>query len=116
MNYSEVQLTKLAQDNPAYLSKLLSNPYTKVNVLTFGIEILSSETKDEKLFLEPVKILLKHVNALVRESACIALSSFYIDKVPPQEIVDKLKSLLENDPSINVKNCIEIFLKDISKI
>lgn len=116
MNYSEVQLTKLAQENPEYLSKLLINPYAKTNTLTFGIEILAAESKEEKLILEPIKILLKHVNAIVRESACVAISSFYIDKSPPLEVIDRLKWLLENDPSINVKNCIEIFLKDLDKM
>ena len=116
MNYSEVQLTKLAQENPEYLSKILLNPHAKVNTLTFGIEILGSESKDEKPFLESANMLLKHVNALVRESTCIALSSFYIDKSPPKEIVDKLYTILKHDPSSNVRNCVEIFLKDISKM
>ena len=116
MNYSEVQLTKLAQENPEYLSKILTNPHTNINTLTFGIEILASELKEDKLLLEPIKLLLKHVNAAVREGACIALTSFYIEKAPPQDIVDKLKWLHEHDPSSIVRDSIEIFLKDISKM
>lgn len=115
MFYSEVQLTKLAQDDPTQLSKILSNPHANVNTLTFGIEILASETQDEKIFLEPIKILLKHVNAVVREGACLAASSFYVDKKMPIEVEDRLKWLASHDPSPTVKECASMALKDVFK-
>lgn len=114
MIYSEVQLTKLAQEDPAYLSKLLSNPHTNINTLTFGIEILASESQDEKLFLDPAKMLLKHVHAVVREGACLAIATFYVDKTPPQDVIDRLKWLSSSDPSPAVKETAASYLKDIS--
>ena len=115
MIYSEVQLTKLAQEDPEYLSKILSNPNINTNTLTFGIEILASETQDEKLFLDPAKILLKHVHAVVREGACLAIAAFYSDKIPPQEIIDRLRWLSSHDPSPAVKETAIGYLEDISR-
>lgn len=116
MFYSEAQLNKLAQDDPTQLSKILSNPHANINTLTFGIEILASETKDEEIFLEPIRILLKHVNAVVREGACLAASSFYEDKKIPLDVADRLKWLASNDPSPVVKECASMALKEVFKL
>lgn len=115
MFYSELQLVKLAQDDPAQLSKILINSSNNINTLTFGIEILASETEEEKFFLEPAKMLLKHVHAVVREGACLAVASFYTNKSVPSEIIDRLKWLSSHDPSPNVKNSAQIALQDVLK-
>lgn len=116
MFYSEVQLTKLAQDDPKQLAKILINQNTNVNILTFGIEILAYEIQDETIFLEPVKVLLKHVNAIVREGACLATTSFYANKKAPAEVIERLRWLSEHDPSPAVKDCAMIALTDVFNV
>lgn len=115
MILSEVQLTKLAQDDPSQLAKILTSKHINANFLTFGIEILVSETQDENILFEPIQSLLKHINATVREAACLAASSVYINKTAPSEIIDKLKALSEHDLSPTVKDCAAMALKDILK-
>ena len=98
--YSENELEALAITNPKELSKILSSPNGDVNTLTFGAELLGGEVKDESLVLPPLRMLLKHINAVVREGAMIGVSAFYSDKsLPPSDILDKLKMISNSDPS-----------------
>lgn len=112
MSYSENQLNDLAKNNPKELSRILSSPNADIRMLTFGAEILGGEVTDETLVLPALKILLKHVHATVREGAMMGVSSFYIDKKPPTEILEKLKSMSVNDPSPTIREFASTLLKD----
>lgn len=116
MNYSEKQLTSLAQSNPKELARILISPNISTHSLTFGAEILGSEVADEAIVLPVLRQLLKHVNAIVREGATIGLSSFYLDKKPPQDILDKLRNMSTNDPSPTLRDCAKTLLRDFDKI
>lgn len=114
MNFSENEMTKFAKEDPEYFSKILLNPHTSVSSLTSGIEILISEVKDEKMILDSLKSLLKHKNAVVREGACYAAANFYSEKnIPPQEIVDSLKKISVQDPSLSVREGALILLEKL---
>lgn len=103
MNYSENQLSSLAKNNPKELSRILTSSNIHVNVLTFGAEILGGEVKDESLILPVFRILLKHINATVREGTLIGISAFYTEGKPPQDILDRLKVMSMSDPSPTLK-------------
>jgi len=96
--YSDTQMTTLAQSNPKELSRILTSPNTDVRTLTSGAEILGSEVTDETLVAPVLRILLKHVNALVREGAVIGTSAFYSSKKPPQDILERVRAIANNDP------------------
>lgn len=116
MKYSEDQLVALAKNNIEQLAKTLSDPGTDSVTLTFGVEILGSEIKDEQIVLPILKKLLKHINALVREGAIIGVISFYTDKKPPQEILDRLKYIVNNDPSGALKSFAKDSLEELQQI
>jgi hypothetical protein len=99
MNYSDDRLTTLAQTNPKELARILINPNSDIRMLSLGVEILGEEVKDETIVLPVIKQLLKHINAIVREGAVIGASSFYMDKKPPRDILDRLKVMSNSDPS-----------------
>lgn len=111
MSYSDNQLTALAQNNPKELARILTSPNMDIKTLTFGAEILGGEVKDENLVLPVLKMLLKHVNAIVREGALIGVSAFYTEANPPQEIMDRVRLIATNDPSPSLKD----YAKDIIK-
>lgn len=115
MIYSEMQLRNLAKSNPKELSRILISPNADVHTLTFGSEILGNEVTDESLVLPPLRVLLKHVHATVREGAMIGISSFYteIDKKPPQDVLDRFKVIGSNDPSPTLKEFARDLLKDL---
>jgi hypothetical protein len=115
MSLSENQLNALATDNPKELARVLSSPNADVHTLTFGAEVLGGEVKDEELVLPVLRRLLKHVNAVVREGAMLGVSAFYIDKKPPQEIVDRLRSMVKSDPSPANRDCAGSMLEDYLK-
>lgn len=112
MNYTNDQLINLARNNPKELARTLTNSNTNVSALSFGIEILGEEVKDELIVLPVFHTLLKHINAVVRESACIGVVAFYGNKVPPKDLLDKLQSMSLNDPSPMIKNYILNILQD----
>lgn len=118
MNYSLVQLESLLHKDPQALFRILNNPNATVRTLSFGIELLGNETKneDEELVLPLFRKLIKHVNAMVRESAVIGVSSFYIDRLPPVDILDSMKNMMVHDPSNNVREYIETVLKDFERM
>jgi hypothetical protein len=112
MSYSDKQLTTLAQNNPKELAQLLSSPNADIRMLASGAEILGGESSDEEVVLPVFKRLLKHVNAIVREGAVLGVSSFYIDKIPPLDILNRLNEMADNDPSPTIKDTAKLLLKD----
>jgi hypothetical protein len=115
MSYTDNQLTALAQKNPKELVRILTSPNADVKTLTSGAEILGGEVADEELVLPTFRMLLKHINAIVREGAMIGVSSFYIEKLPPQDILERLKVISTNDPSPTLKEFAKQILKDFEK-
>lgn len=99
MKFSENQLKFLSKTNPQELAKILSSPNSDINTLTFGAEILGSEVNDPSLVEPVLKQLMKHINAIVREGALIGIEAFFINSKPSDEILNKLKSMSDNDPS-----------------
>ena len=99
MKYSDTQLIALAKNNPKELVRILTSPNADIRLLTSGVEILGGEVSDELLVVPVLKQLLKHVNAIVREGAAIGASTFYLDKKPHQDILDRMKVIAANDPS-----------------
>lgn len=116
MSYSDKQLAQLAQDNPKELARILTSPNADIRVLTFGAEILGGEVEDETIVLPVLRQLLKHVNAIVREGAAIGVSSFYISRRPPQDILDRLKAMATNDPSPTIKETARSMLDDFGAV
>lgn len=112
MNYSENSLTELAQTNPKELARILTSSSVSTKVLTFGAEILGGEVTDETIVLPVFRMLIKHVNAVVREGAAIGISSFYTSTKPPQDILDRLKVMAQHDPSPALRETCEGMLKD----
>lgn len=112
MNYSENNLTELAQTNPKELARILTSSSVNTRVLTFGAEILGGEVTDETIVLPVFRMLIKHVNAVVREGAAIGISSFYSSIKPPQDILDRLKVMAENDPSPALRETCQGIIKD----
>jgi hypothetical protein len=115
MSYSENQLTALAKNNPKELVRIITSPNSDVHALTFGAEILGGEVTDESLVLPALRRLLKHINAVVREGAMNGLSAFYIDKNPPQDVLDRLKKMAADDPSPACKDLATSLLENYSK-
>jgi hypothetical protein len=111
MSYSENQLKILAQNNPKELARILTSPGINVHALTFGAEFLG-EVSDERIVLPTLRILLKHVNAVVREGAMMGLSSFYMERKPPQDIIERLRAMNKADPSPSCKEFAGTLLKD----
>lgn len=103
MIYSNTQLVQLAQISPQELMKILTSPNADTKMLASGVEVFCGEVNDETLVLSVIRTLLKHKNALVRESAIIGITEFYVDEMPPQDILDKLKLISNVDPSPFVK-------------
>jgi predicted O-methyltransferase YrrM len=116
MNYTDNQLTNLAKTNPKELVRLLTSPNADIRLLTSGAEILGGEISDETVVLPVLRMLLKHVNAIVREGAAIGVSSFYIAKKPPQDILDRLKVMANNDPSPTIKEYAKSILEDFENM
>lgn len=109
MTYSEDYLVKLAQKDPENLVKILLNPRSNAVDLTLGIEILANEVQNEEIVLPALRRLLKHINATVREGAVIGVSSFYNLKHPPSDILDRVREIADNDPSLYLKD----YAKDV---
>jgi len=112
MNYTDNQLTQLSQTNPKELARLLISPNADIRMLTSGAEILGGEVKDEEIVLPVLRMLLKHVNAIVREGACIGISSFFMDAKPPQDVLDRLRVMANSDPSPSLKEYAKTLIED----
>lgn len=111
MNYSANQLQQLAQSNPKELARVVTSPNADTHLLVVGAELLG-EVTDERIALPALRQLLKHVHALVREGAMTGLSSFYLEKKPPQDILDRLRVMAKSDPSPNLKDYAQSLLQD----
>lgn len=112
MTYTDNQLIQLAQSNPKELVRILNSPNADPRMLAAGAEILGLEVKDESIVLPTLRVLLKHMNAVVREGACMGVSSFYEDKQLPTDILDRLRVMSTNDPSITIKDFTKTLLQD----
>jgi hypothetical protein len=112
MSYSEIQIKDLAQNNPKELIRILTSPNVDTHMLTFGAELLGAEVSDETLVLPALRRLLKHINAVVREGAMAGVSSFYLDRKPPQDVLDKLKIMTKADPSPTIREYAQNLLED----
>ena len=95
MIYTDEQLINLAKTNTKELVRLLISPNADIRMLTSGAEILGGEISDETIVLPVLRMLIKHVNAAVREGAAIGISAFYVNKLPPQDILDRLKMMVK---------------------
>jgi len=113
MNYSENQITELAQNNPKELVRILISPDVDVRTLTYGVEVLGGEISDEELVVPVFRKLLKHVNAMVREGAMMGIAAFYDGKKPPRDILERLKALASSDPSPTNKETAKSLLSDL---
>lgn len=111
MSYSQNQLKTLAQNNPKELARILSSPNADTHTLTFGAELLG-DVNDERIVLPTLRQLLKHVNAVVREGAMMGLSSFYMDRKPPADIIERLRVMAKSDPSPSNKDFAVTLLND----
>lgn len=111
MNYSHNQLKVLVQSNPKELVRVVTSPNADTHMLTVGAELLG-EISDERIVLPAFRQLLKHVHALVREGAMTGLSSFYMERRPPQDILEKLQSMVKTDPSNELRDYADSLLKD----
>ena len=116
MSYSENQLIKLAQTNPKELARILTSPNKDFHMLTFGVEILCEEIKDETITIPVIRQLLKHINAIVREGAVIGASCFFTSKKPPQDILDRLIIMSNTDPSPSIKEAAKDTLKSFESV
>lgn len=116
MSYSENQLKDLANSNPKELARIITSPNTDIRSLSFGAEFLGGQEIEEDIVLPALRQLLKHINAIVREGAMVGLSNFYVDKKPPQDILDKLRLMSVNDPSPTLKDFSKSLLKDFELI
>ena len=111
MNYSQNQLKSLAQSNPKELARVITSPNADTHMLAVGAELLGEST-DERVVLPAFRQLLKHVHALVREGAMTGLSTFYLERKPPQDILERLALMIKNDPSPNLREYAQSLLKD----
>jgi hypothetical protein len=111
MSYSQNQLKALAQSNPKELARILISPNADTHTLTFGAELLG-EVTDERIVLPTLRQLLRHVNAVVREGAMMGLSSFYMERKPPQDVIERLRAMAKGDPSPSNKEFADTILKD----
>lgn len=116
MSYSEIQIKALAQSNPKELVRILTSPNSDVHMLTFGAELLGAEVTDESIVLPALRRLLKHVNAVVREGAMIGISSFYMDRKPPQDVLDRIQIMANTDPSPTIKEYAQTLIKDFGAL
>ena len=115
MSYSPNQLKSLAKNNPKELARVITSPNADAHMLASGAELLGEQGSDEQIVLPALRQLLKHVNALVREGSLTGLSSFYLEKKPPQDILDRLKKMSVNDPSPDCKDLAISLLENYSK-
>lgn len=111
MSYSQNQLKALAQNNPKELARIITSPNADTHTLTFGAELLG-EIADERIVLPTLRQLLKHVNAVVREGAMMGLSAFYMERKPPQDVIERLRVMAKSDPSPSNKEFADTILKD----
>jgi hypothetical protein len=114
MNYPKIQLIAISKNNPKELARMLTSLNADPRMLVLGAEVLGEYVTDEEIVLPVLRFLIKHLNATVRESAMIGISSFYMEKNPPQDILDRIVILANGDPSPVVKDFAKSILKDFN--
>lgn len=115
MSYSQNQLKAMAQSNPKELARIITSPNADTHMLTFGAELLG-ELSDERIALPALRQLLKHVHALVREGAIMGLSSLYMNKKPPQDIIERLRAIATSDPSPSLRGDAKALLDEFKEL
>jgi hypothetical protein len=115
MSYSQNQLKILAQTNPRELARVITSPNADTHMLAYGAEILG-DISDERIVYPALRQLLKHVHALVREGAMTGISSFYAERKPPQDILERLRFMTKSDPSPNLKEYAQQLIKDFEAL
>lgn len=113
MSYSQNQLKAIAQSNPKELARIITSPNADTHMLTFGAELLGEA--DERIALPALRQLLKHVHALVREGAIMGISSLYMNKKPPQDIIERLRTIANNDPSPSLRGDAKALLDEFQE-
>lgn len=98
MSYSNIQLRKLAQQNPKELIRIITSPNGDAQTLAFGAEVLGEEVTNESIVVPILRQLLKHPHALVREGALNGVTSFFNDKPAPRDILEQLRFIVKSDP------------------
>ena len=114
MAYSQNQLKDLIQSNPKELIRFITSPNADTHLLALGAEFLG-EISDERIVLPAFRQLLRHVNAVIREGALTGISSFYSTRTPPQDIIDRLQSIIKTDPSPDLKEYAQSLIKDFAQ-
>ena len=104
MSYSRAQLLDIAKRDINKLAKIIDFHRSDVKVLEVAIEVLGEEAGDDFDIAPILRIFLKHIHLLVRESAMNAVLAFYEEKVVPKDIVDRLKVISRNDPSADLRD------------
>lgn len=104
MSFSISQLKQLSENNPEELAKLINNNISEIFILSDALELLGESSIDESIVLPIFKRMLKHIHVNIRESALLAISSFYINKKPDVDILDRVKNISKNDPSYDLRD------------
>lgn len=112
MSYSKNIIKQLVISNPKELAKILTNSNVNNSLLSFGVEMLGEEISDKEITLPVFKKLLKHANALVRESAVIGTFAFFNNQPIDTDILELLNIIKLNDPSFTIKNLVKDLLEN----
>jgi HEAT repeat protein len=116
MNYSYNNLLQLAGSNPNELIRIITNSKENVKTLIYGAEILGDEEFDESIVAPVLLQLLKHTHALVREAAMNSIGSFFSNKKPPLDILDRLHMVSNADPLADNKEIAKELIATFIKI
>jgi len=112
MSYSIAQLESIANKDIKELINIIENSGSDVSTLELAIDILSNESDNEEEVLPILNRFLKHVHVIVREASMIGVTTFYVDKIPPAEILDRLKDISNSDPSSELRDLAKDILDD----
>ena len=99
---NETQIKQLAK-NPKDLIQVINN-ISNIKELSTAIEVLGEEVKDEALILPILKRFLKHVHLKIRESALLAVSTFYDNKKLNPDILSRVMTISKSDPSSDIRD------------
>lgn len=116
--YSANQLIELSRNKPKELVRVLTSPNMDIRTLTNGVEILGCDVSDEELVIPVLRSFLRHVNALVRESATIATIGFYNqdgreNDMPPRDILDRMRQIANSDPLLILREQAQGILEEL---
>lgn len=109
MSYFSAQLQSIAKKDIKELIHIIDNSGSDISTLEIAIDILSDESDNEEDVFPILNRCLKHVHVLVREASMTGVTTFYDNKTPPKEILDRLEVISNSDPSSYLRD----FAKDI---